>query len=92
MRNLIPREKIPWFPRIDEELCAGCMSCIEFCHNGVYLWDEENRHPIVAQPYNCVVGCSACSNLCPNGAISFPSKKEIVELLRKLREEVEENA
>lgn len=88
----IPREKIPWFPHVDYELCAGCRQCFEFCGNGVYLWDEEGNHPLVAQPYNCVVGCSACSNICPNGAISFPSKKDIVELIKKLREEVGEKA
>lgn len=88
----IPREKIPWFPRIDFDLCAGCMQCFEFCRNGVYLWDEEENHPIVSQPYNCVVGCSACTNLCPNGAISFPPKQEIIQLVKKLREEVGEKA
>lgn len=88
----IPREKIPWFPRVDPDLCAGCMQCVDFCRNGVYLWDEKERKPVVSQPYNCVVGCSACSNLCPNGAISFPSKQEIIDLIKKLREEVGEAA
>jgi len=90
MSKSIPREKIPWFPTVNYDLCAGCMQCVEFCHNGVYQWDEEEGHPRVIEPFNCVLGCSACASLCPNEAISFPSKREIIELLRKLREEAKE--
>ncbi len=82
----IPREKIPWYPKIDYESCAGCQECFNFCHNNVYKWDEQNNHPIVANPYSCVVGCSACANLCPNGAIRFPTKQELVEAITKLKQ------
>ncbi len=73
----IPREKIPWYPHIDLDNCVGCQECYSFCGNGVYDWDEEESHPIVVRPYNCVVGCSACANLCSGEAIAFPSTEEI---------------
>lgn len=73
----VPRERIPWFPRLDEEKCVGCGGCFNFCKNGVYRWDEENNRPQVVAPYNCVVGCSACANLCEQEAIVFPSMAEI---------------
>ena len=38
--------------------------------------------PIVARPYNCMVGCTTCANLCPGKAINFPS----LEILRKYRD------
>ena len=29
---------------------------------------------MVKNPYNCVVECSACAKLCPEGAIRFPDE------------------
>lgn len=84
----IPREKIPWFPTIDHEKCVGCKECFNFCHNGVLEWDEENNRPKVVKPYNCVIGCSACSNLCPNGAIEFPTREELKEMVKKVKQGV----
>ncbi|MCM8784580.1 MAG: 4Fe-4S dicluster domain-containing protein [Candidatus Omnitrophica bacterium] len=79
----IEREKIPWYPRIDYEKCVGCKECFNFCWNGVYEWDEENNRPNIVRPYNCVVGCSACANLCNGEAIRFPSKEELMEVINK---------
>ncbi|MCM8780004.1 MAG: ferredoxin family protein [Candidatus Omnitrophica bacterium] len=76
---------MPWFPTIDFEKCVGCKECFNFCRNGVYEWDEENNRPIVARPYNCVVGCSACANLCNGEAIKFPTKKELMEAVNKIQ-------
>jgi NAD-dependent dihydropyrimidine dehydrogenase PreA subunit len=82
----IPREKIPWFPKIDYKKCTGCMTCFNFCKNQVYKWVNNDRpHPEVANPYNCVLGCSACAQLCPAGAISFPSVEEMRKTMRELR-------
>ncbi|MFW6238821.1 MAG: 4Fe-4S dicluster domain-containing protein [Halanaerobiales bacterium] len=67
-----PREEIPWFPRIDEEKCTGCGTCLDFCGHGTYEWDDEVERPVVANSYNCVVGCSSCRNQCPEDAIEFP--------------------
>ncbi|GAB4379307.1 MAG: ferredoxin family protein [Calditrichia bacterium] len=80
----IPREEIPWYPTINEDLCTNCGSCLDFCDNDVFEQGELTMK--VVNPYNCVVGCDACARDCPEGAISFPDKKELVQKLRELRE------
>ncbi len=67
-----PREQIPWYPEIIDDSCTGCGSCYDFCPHDTYEWDEEADRPVVANPYNCVVGCSNCRAQCPEEAISFP--------------------
>jgi NAD-dependent dihydropyrimidine dehydrogenase PreA subunit len=80
----IPRERIKWFPTIDYDKCIGCLTCVNFCHNGVYEVQENPSKPKVVNPYNCVVGCSACASLCPNEAINFPSREELIAALKEL--------
>ncbi len=81
-RLTAPREEIAWFPSIDPELCNSCLSCYEFCQKDVFAFvkAEEGlrRRPkmTVANPYRCIVLCSACEQTCATGAISFPDKKE----------------
>ena len=87
----IPREKIPWFPTVDEKLCIGDQECFHFCKNGVFAWDEENARPIVQNPYQCVVGCQACLNICAAEAIRFPGKEELRETLKRLRAEMQQS-
>lgn len=82
----IPREKIPWYPVINPALCTNCGACIDFCPNQVFTPGESS--PEVINPMNCVVGCSACTRECPVEAISFMSQKELVALLKKLRQEM----
>jgi NAD-dependent dihydropyrimidine dehydrogenase PreA subunit len=79
----IPREKIPWYPTIDENLCTNCGICIDFCPNGVYALVEAQTR--VASPYGCTVGCSQCETQCTPGAIHFPEIIQFVETLRELR-------
>lgn len=83
----IPREKIPWAPRIDAQVCAGCGVCVETCPNEVLVLDEEAGIAKVINPNNCVVLCDKCAGFCPEDAISFPDKEEFKQLLRQLREE-----
>jgi NAD-dependent dihydropyrimidine dehydrogenase PreA subunit len=71
------REKIDWFPTIDSEKCVKCGMCMN-CGRGVYEWTEDG--PKVAKPYECIVGCSTCGNLCLGKAISFPD----IELVRQI--------
>ena len=80
----IPREQIPWFPTIDEEKCSNCGECLEFCSNDVF--EEGETSTIVANPYNCVVGCTGCKKICDSDAISFPSNDELISWLKELRE------
>lgn len=58
----IPREKISWFPVIDEDKCTGCGLCMDFCSNNVFEAGESST--VVKNPYNCVVGCSSCTKVC----------------------------
>jgi NAD-dependent dihydropyrimidine dehydrogenase PreA subunit len=81
----IPREDIPWFPTIDAEKCTNCGACLDFCANDVFALGETSTR--VANPLNCVVGCSSCTRICPADAVSFPDQKEFVETLRRLREQ-----
>lgn len=88
--STIPRERIPWFPKVDYEICTGDQECFNFCKNDVFTWDEGNNRPIVKNPYNCVVGCQACINVCPVEALEFPSKDELRATLRQLRLEMDQ--
>ena len=68
----IPREEIPWFPHILDDLGDGCQLCLKFCAFGVYEYDEKINKVKVANPFNCVVGCSGCVPQCKPKAIVFP--------------------
>jgi len=92
MQPSVPREKITWFPKIDFDACIGDQECVNFCKNDVFVWDELKNLPEVIRPFNCVVGCDACSQICPSEAISFPSKEELRQTLRGLAKEAHQTA
>lgn len=73
----IPRRKIPWYSTIDFEKCISCGKCVEYCTLGVYAFEEKDgkKRPVVKKPYNCMVLCAGCDEICPAGAIKHPSKK-----------------
>lgn len=77
-----PRDKVEWFPTIDEKKCVSCGMCMN-CGKNVYDWVSDKRKPVVARPYECVVGCSTCGNLCMGDAITFPDVEPIKDLYRK---------
>jgi len=70
----IPREEVPWFPTIREDLCDGCKICFDFCPHDVFEWDDNRNLPVVTYPFNCIVGCSACAPRCAPDAIVFPPR------------------
>lgn len=80
----IPREKIPWFPTIDAGKCIGCGTCVDFCKNSVLAFDEVIQKAGVVAPFNCVVECSTCGRLCPEGAISFPEPEAFATVIHRL--------
>ena len=92
MQSSVPRDKIPWFPKIDFDACIGDQECVNFCKNDVFVWDELKNRPDVIRPLNCVVGCDACSQICPAEAISFPSKEELRRTMRALVQEAHQTA
>ncbi|MDG2408747.1 MAG: ferredoxin family protein [Pirellulales bacterium] len=63
-----------WYPVIDMSRCTNCMECIDFCLFGVYGVDQKDTI-LVEQPDNCRKGCPACSRVCPENAIVFPTHK-----------------
>jgi NAD-dependent dihydropyrimidine dehydrogenase PreA subunit len=85
----IPREEIPWFPKVDEKRCSGCSSCVEFCTQSVFSFDGKSH---VIKPYNCIVGNSSCRGFCPEKAISFPTTAELKETLSRLKERYEQKS
>ncbi len=68
----ISRENIPWYPTVYEEKCDGCRKCYDMCPQKVYFWEEKNNKPKVINPFACIVGCSACAEVCKLNAICFP--------------------
>lgn len=82
----IPREQIPWYPTINYDKCIQCEKCVEYCKLGAYCLMEKDgkKKPVVSNPYNCVILCDGCQAICPSGAISHQSKKETIDLIRKL--------
>ena len=87
MQSSVPRDKIPWFPKIAFGACIGDQECVNFCKNDVFVWDELKNRPEVIRPLNCVVGCDACSQICPAEAINFPSREELRRTMRALVQE-----
>ncbi len=68
-----PRETIPWFPTVNDELCDGCGICLKLCSTHSLAPTEEGK-VWVAEPFACVVGCSSCANVCQPDAITFPPR------------------
>jgi CDP-4-dehydro-6-deoxyglucose reductase len=79
----VPREQIPWHPTIDVDACIGCGTCVTGCSRLVYRFDYEHNKPVVADPLNCMVGCTTCANTCPTHAISFPPLEQVLALGRE---------
>jgi NAD-dependent dihydropyrimidine dehydrogenase PreA subunit len=75
--------EIEWGPAIDAGACTGCGTCIDFCHQDVYRWSDDQSRVEVATKTNCVTGCSHCGTLCEAEAICFPTLEEIKRLRRE---------
>lgn len=76
----IPRESIDWHPTVHEDACIGCGTCVTGCGRLVYRFDYARKIPVVADPLNCMVGCTTCANTCPTHAISFPPMSMVMDL------------
>ena len=80
----VPREDIPWYPRIDPALCTVCGACKEFCPNDVF--EAGATCMLLKNPMSCVVGCDKCAAECPVGAISFATKEQLLAWIHEARE------
>ena len=82
----IPREKIPWDPKIDYEKCIACGKCVNFCHVDAFRIEEKGgQKRTVVNPDKCIVSCRGCEDVCPTGAITHPSEEETLKIIRKLQ-------
>jgi NAD-dependent dihydropyrimidine dehydrogenase PreA subunit len=81
------RERFPWFPIINCEVCLADLECLNFCPAGVFDWDPATGKPVVARPFDCIPGCRSCAENCKAKGISLPSKKEVAAALKQIRAE-----
>ena len=82
----IPRNKIPWDPKIDYNKCISCGKCVDFCHMETFkIKGAGDKKKTVVKPNHCVVFCKGCEDICPVGAISHPSEEKTQETIDKLK-------
>lgn len=89
----VPRENILWNPTVVDDACIGCGTCVTGCSRLVYRYDFERKKAVVADPLNCMVGCTTCANTCPTNAIRFPSLSSVFDLegLPEVRHVIEDD-
>ena len=82
----VPRERIPWDPKIDYEECVACGKCVDFCHVSAFKVEEKNGHKrTVVNPGRCIMFCRGCEDVCPFGAIMHPSEEETQKIIDELK-------
>ncbi len=81
----LDRKSIEWYPKIDYDKCIRCGVCFISCGRRVFDWNIKDDKPIVARPYNCMVACQTCANICPCNAIEFPDLRLIKRLSGKAK-------
>ena len=84
----IDRSLIHWNPTINKDLCSNCQVCYNFCKHHVYKIVDDQT--IVQNPTGCIVLCNHCEPLCPNNAISFPTRKDFLKEIRDIRHQLKE--
>jgi NAD-dependent dihydropyrimidine dehydrogenase PreA subunit len=81
----IPRNQIPWDPKIDYTKCTTCGKCVEFCHQTAFKMEQKNgKKQTTVNPDQCVVFCRGCEDICPAGAITHPDEEETQKIINKL--------
>ena len=81
------RERFPWFPTINGDVCLADLECLNFCPAAVFDWDPATGNPVVARPFDCIPGCRSCAENCKAKGISLPGKKEVATALKRIRAE-----
>jgi formate hydrogenlyase subunit 6/NADH:ubiquinone oxidoreductase subunit I len=82
----IPRNSIPWDPKINYKTCVSCGKCVDFCHQKAFATEEkQGKKKTVVVPNRCVVFCRGCEDICPAHAITHPSQEETQKAIEKLK-------
>ena len=83
----IPRNQIPWAPKINYQKCVSCGKCVDFCHMNAFGFKEEKskKKTVVKNLNACVVFCRGCEDICPVGAIAHPSEEKTQKIIDKLK-------
>lgn len=71
--NLLPELSASKPLILREDLCTGCMQCVDICQVDVLIPDpvKENKVPVVLFPGECWY-CGSCVEVCPvEGAIEL---------------------
>ncbi len=63
---------------INPDLCVGCGTCVEKCHNGII---ELNNDDKAERDEEFCIGCGVCAYFCPENAITLVEKKRIVNII-----------
>lgn len=63
--------------QINQDLCAGCGTCVEKCPTGSVELNDEGKSQKVGD--RCI-GCGICAAFCPENAISLVEKERVVRL------------
>ncbi len=77
----MPRSGMTWFPMIDLSQCNG-YGIHHYKHD---VFAVVNGGPLVVKPENYVIRCKAYGWVCPIGVITYSSKDELREMLKKAR-------
>ena len=66
--RLAPHIMTPSMPVIhDPEVCIGCNTCVDVCHQGIMVPNpEKGKPPIIVWPEECWP-CGLCVQFCPLG-------------------------
>jgi len=62
---------------IDQDLCSGCGTCVEKCHNKIITLNDEEKAERNAE---FCIGCGVCAYFCPEDAISLVEKPRIIRI------------
>lgn len=82
----IPRNQIPWDPKIDYNKCTACGKCVKFCHMKTFKTENINsKKKTNVKSNRCVVFCKGCEEICPVGAITHPDEKETQRIIDRLK-------
>ncbi|MHA1728854.1 MAG: ATP-binding protein [Promethearchaeota archaeon] len=54
--------------KINEDLCVGCGTCVEKCHNQIIILNDDG---IAERDEEKCIGCGVCAYFCPENAISM---------------------